>query len=95
MHRLKARLQKLEARIHPATPSWNDYYAEAEKLAHSMLSPTDRDLVADAIQLKKRRGHDIWTEKQRSVWQRFSEAFDRAVAELHIPCSMLAADVWL
>ncbi len=66
MHRLKDRLLKLEARI-AVEPSWNDYFAQAERLARSMLSPADRDLVADAIQLRKERGPHAWTEIHRFV----------------------------
>ena len=94
MHRLKDRLRKLEAMI-DAEPSWNDYYARASQAARSMLSPADRDLLEDSIALRKERGCDAWTEMHRSVWERWSSAFDQAVVELGIPCSMLAADEWL
>jgi hypothetical protein len=94
MHRLKSRLRKLEAQVDTG-PSWNDYFARAEQLARSMLAPADRDLVADAIQLRKERGCNVWTEMHRSVWERRSSAFDRAVADLRIPFSMLAGDEWL
>lgn len=94
MHHLMSRLRKLEAQADTG-PSWNDYFAEAEKLARSMLAPADRDLVAGTIQLRKERGCNAWTEMHRSVWERWSAAFDRAVTELRIPCSMLAGDEWL
>jgi hypothetical protein len=94
MHRLRSRLRKLEARIDVA-PSWVDYFAQAERLARTLLSSADRELVADAIQLRKERGRDAWTETHRSVWERWSSAFDRAVAELRIPYSMRVADQWL
>jgi hypothetical protein len=55
MHRLRSRLRKLEAKI-DVEPSWTDYFAQAERLARTLLSPADRDLVADAIQLRKERG---------------------------------------
>jgi hypothetical protein len=94
MYRLKNRLRKLEARI-DVEPSWNDYVGQAERLARTLLSPADRDLVADAIRLRKERGRDAWTEMHRSVWERWSAAFDRAVAELRVPYSMQVADAWL
>ena len=94
MHRLRSRLRKLEAKI-DVEPSWTDYFAQAERLARTLLSPADRDLVADAIQLRKERRCDAWTEMHRSVWKRWSAAFDRAVVELRIPYSMQVADQWL
>ena len=95
MHRLKGRLRRLEARIEPAAPSWNDYYARAEERALRMLSPADRALAAEGIQLTKTRGYNAWTETQRSVWDRWSLAFDKAVVELGIPWSITAADAAL
>jgi hypothetical protein len=98
MHRLNQRLRKLEARI-DVGPSWcdcyQDYYAEASRVARSMLSSADRDLLADVFALKRESGHSAFTEVHRSVWERWSEVFDKAVAELGHPFSMYASDEWL
>jgi hypothetical protein len=89
-HGLKSRLRKLEARIEPVAPSWNDYFARAEQLALTVLSPTDRGLVAQMLASRSTR-----EELAASVWERWRSAFDRAVVELRIPWSMEAADAWL
>ena len=87
-------LRKLAARIDVA-PSWVDYLRKPSGWRGLCCRPLTRDLVADAIQLRKETGCDAWTETHRSVWQRRSIAFDRAVAELRIPYSMSVADQWL
>ena len=94
MHRLKDRLRKLETRL-DTKPSWNDYFAHAERLAQSRQSPADRELTVDAIHLMKERGRDTWTEAHRSVWERWRAGFDQAVVELRVPYSMLVEDAWL
>ncbi len=94
MHRLKGRLRKLEARI-DAGRSWNDYFADAEKLAPTMLSADDRNFMAEVSARWKERGYRVRADLPPSVLERWNSAFDRAVAELQIPWSITAADAWL
>ena len=94
MHPLTRRLRKLETRVDTG-PSWNDYFAEAVTLARSMLPPAERNLVAEASARWKERGCRVLAELPSSVLERWRSAFDRAVVELRIPCSMVADDAWL
>jgi hypothetical protein len=57
-----------------------------------MLSSADRDLLADVFAFKRECGHSAFTEAHRSVWERWNEAFDKAVVELGHPFSMYASD---
>jgi hypothetical protein len=93
MNALSKRLQKLEAAT--CKPEWSSQLAELCDCARRKLSLVDRDLLDEAEMLLDRAPFGSMSEPHRAVWDRWEDAFDRAVEETRFPWPLMAADLRL
>jgi hypothetical protein len=91
MRNLSKRLAKLEAGIVnnsalPRFPSFIDQFAAIERCMLPLLSVEDRELYL-------RSGTEKPPDRD-GLWQRWDEAFNRAVVEARQPFAMALPDRW-
>jgi hypothetical protein len=93
MNGLSKRLQKLEAAT--CKPEWSSQVAELCDRAGRKLSLADRDLLKEAEALLDRVPFGSMSEAHQSVWDRWEEAFAKAVEETRFPWPLTATDLRL
>jgi hypothetical protein len=93
MNGLSKRLQKLEAAF--CGPVWSTQLVDLCDCARRKLSVADRDLLKEAEALLDRVPFGSLSEAHQSVWDRWEDAFDRAVDETRFPWPLMATDLRL
>lgn len=94
MKHLHRRLQKLEMAI-GEPENWSMQLLALADCARRKLASADRDILNEAEVVLDRVPYSVMSETQQAVWQRWEDAFDRAVEETGCPYALTAADLRL
>lgn len=93
MNSLSRRLQRLEAGT--CETDWSSQLAELCDCARRKLSVADRDLLKETEAVLDQRPYENLSELHRAVWDRWEDAFDKAVEETRFPWLLTATDLRL
>ena len=94
MNHLHRRLQRLETAIRESG-KWSTPIQTVVDCARRKLSGADCDLLKEVDALLDRAPHASLSEAHRAVWDRWEDAFARAVEETRFPFFLTATDLRL